>query len=329
MKGILCAVLCLALCLSCAVCCGAASESDETELFPVKVSELWGYADSEGRIVIEPQWAEAGEFTAHAAFAALQSDAGQNPGHLFPSDGLIDRNGSYILEPKYIIIEEKDIYYISDSTEQHCGYYDKDSGFYLPPQYERILDGFPYFMKPGKSSLIAAMQNGKWGFIRRETGETALPFIYDDVLATFSCGYALVMIPTDQNTETDPWIWPAVLIDETGKAMQFEDGIRPISGASDNGVFIIGKDVVEWADGKRSSNILYGLANIDGEILIEPKYYSVDWYNAGSELTFCTEPSFASWGVMDQDGNILIEPVYEEEYDALDALHHFSYEFVF
>ena len=315
MKRLCLALFCCTILLFSFVDAVTETEPENDSLSPIEMNGKWGYINSNGNIVIQPQWTSAGEFSKYAArVSAAEGAQGAWPHY----DGLIDRNGGYILFPDYYICETKYSFYVSKKTESESlwGYFDKDSGYYLAPQYEDICDAYPYYMKPTKDDWIAVKQNGKWGFIQRETGEGMLPFIYDEIGATFCNDHAMVFIYENQaeNEETVPWIWPAFLIDRDGRPEKFEDNARPCDGISKHGNVIIGKSVELLQNGALSSYVLYGIANVHGETLIEMQYYGLSWVNDHMAV-FCTTP-WTNWGLMDEYGNILIEPTYEYEEDV-------------
>ncbi len=264
-------------------------------------NDLWGYEDKDGIPVTEAKWNDAHDFSRYAAFVSYdrESDRNQETRSL---DGLIDRDGNYILWPVYDIEEEAYIYrvFLNDYDERLVGYFDKDSGFYQEPVYERILDSFPYYQHYPKSSLIAAKQNGYWGFLFRENGEVAVPFVYEDVMATFSSGFAFVCILPDGGNPMDITNW--CYIDESGERLSFESGVQPCSEPSKNGVVIV-------ADCAGA----LGLASLDGKIIVEPQYPLMEM---SYEDTVLFEDSNELWGLMTDMGDILVEPVYKTVYEV-------------
>lgn len=277
------------------------------DLLPIEIEEKWGYVDEHGDIIIQPQWKEAGAFSTFVARVSLISDLGSAVREFHYMDGLIDRNGNYILEPNYSIIETDYLYYIAQENHGDVlfGYFDKESGFSQSPRYEKILDSFPYYMNYDRDKRIAVKQNGKWGFIYRETGEVALPFIYDDILFTFNNGYALVV--QNANTKAEKWL----LIDTNGIPLKIEEDSCPVSGITNSGAYIIEK-TVKHDQKKDNYEVFYGLANIFGKQIIVPCYTYMQWEN-GTTASFCSKEGL--WGLIDENGVILIDAQYSSEYD--------------
>ena len=277
------------------------------DLLPIEIDGKWGYADEHGKIMIQPQWKEVGSFSRFVARVSLISNLGSAAREFNYMDGLIDRNGSYILAPNYSIIETDYLYYIAQ--EEHgdvlFGYFDKESGFFQSPRYEGILDSFPYRMNYDRDDRIAVKENGKWGFIYRETGELALPFIYDDILFTFNNGYALVV--QIENSKAEKWM----LIDTKGIPLKIEEDCCPVSGITNSGTYIIEK-AVKHDQKKDDYEVFYGLANIFGKQIIIPCYIYIQWEN-GTTASFCSKEGL--WGLIDENGVILIDAQYTCEYD--------------
>lgn len=278
-------------------------------LFPVESNGKWGYCDNAGNMVIAPQWDDASEFYNGVAMVCTTYVYGK---HNYTC-GLIDPNGEYLLQPIYSIYDEQDIFSITQRDAQGnylSGYWDKATRFYLSPQYEHVCDSFPYYSQRPNGLFIAAKsaETGKWGFLYRSTGEIALPFIYDDVLFTFSNGYAMVVI---ENEFMDDWL----VIDEQGDALQFGDGISPAWGPTTNGIVIIEK-TAETEDEMKNSlwGCVYGLANTKEEIVLTPCYGLIEWLN-DEQYAFCTADE--RWGLMNEKGAVIIPALYETQQELI------------
>ena len=317
--------------LLCTVAAGAAEGDGLSELYPIEVNGKWGYADAEGRIVIEPQWAEAGQFSKYGAYVSFGG---------IQDDGLIAPDGSYLLPPEYMIIERPFIFEVGQWIDEETwleGYLDKESGFCIPPRYEDIYDNFPSMNNYVNSELIGAKQGGKHGFLYRATGETAIPFVYDDILAKFCGGYALVMNIHDLKAPAEGMSFPErmdgmryeyLLIDAAGRAVDFGEKYTPVSGATPGGSVIVLKEAETDAERSKAlwGDAVYGLAKVSGEIILEPCYGYIDYFQSGYASVVTGE---SRWGVIDESGAIVIEPRFEseeallvsDEYSALDIEH--------
>lgn len=286
------------------------AEENRFDAYPIEIDGKWGYCDAAGDLIISAQWAEAGEFCNGVARVSLEEDLGQ----FHFACGLIDQNGAYILPPQYNIIEEQDIFHISQQDEQGnalCGYWDKASGFYLPPQYAGVRDNFPYYSMRPHDQFIAARspETGKWGFLHRSTGEIVLPFEYDDILFTFSDGFALVV---QEEEMMDVW----QVIDQKGQPVEYGEGIMPVWGPTANGIVIIAKAAVTeeekqnalWGD-------IFGLANSEGKIILSPCCGLIEWIH-DQAYAFCTSDS--RWGLLNEKGEIIIAPQFRSEEDLME-----------
>src|ERR1051326_9062601 len=70
------------------ICIPIAAQS--TALIPIQQNDRWGYIDRSGKIVIEPRFESAGEFSEGLAVASLEERS-----------GFIDTSGKIVIEPKY------------------------------------------------------------------------------------------------------------------------------------------------------------------------------------------------------------------------------------
>jgi len=288
----------------------ALAEEHSANLFPTEKDGKWGYCDETGNVVVTPQWDQASKFYHGIAAVCTSYEYGK---HNYTS-GLINLRGEFVLEPIYLIDDEADIFSISQKNNQGnylSGYFDKESGFYLAPQYAHVRDNFPVYTHRPNSWLIAARsaETGKWGFLRRTTGEIILPFIYDDVLFTFSNGYALVV---QEAYPMDAWM----VIDEKGRALQFGEGISAAWGPAANGIVIIEKNAESEKELENTLwGTVYGLANTKEEIVLSPCYGLIEWLS-DTQYAFCTADEL--WGVINEKGEVIIPAQYQSQQDLID-----------
>ena len=96
----------LPFCLSLIILCGfmlclfleAAAEDADFVLYPIRENGLWGYMNRQGETVIEPKWTYVWPFDGETALISTCPPAALSD--TLPSgDGIIDRNGSYVLTP--------------------------------------------------------------------------------------------------------------------------------------------------------------------------------------------------------------------------------------
>ena len=292
--------------LICALCIHAAAE--EEPLYPVRENGKWGYINQQGQIVIEPQWAYAEPFDGNTAVVSLNALRSETP-----DDGLIDRDGHYIIEPGqgYEIINHdigNDDSYLIEKDDLY-GFYDKKSGFYQPPCYESIWDSY------GEELIIAESPDAGYGFIRRDTGEVVFPFQFG-LFEEVGCagGYVLAAYDRGGKEEYD-WEWGPDyhLFDLSGHEIIFPENIRP-AGHVHNGILRVSRELDEEGRKKHTSGwgTVYGLARADGTIIVEPQYDYLEF--AGEKLISINLDN--KLGLMDYDGKVILPPTYEENWEG-------------
>jgi outer membrane protein assembly factor BamD len=142
-------------------------------LAPVKVEGKWGYINGEGKFIIEPRFEDAYLFSDQAAAV---KEGGKW--------GFINRSGKFLVEPKY---ENAAVFrqgLAAVKWEGKWGFITKTGEMTIPPRLEQV-----YFFQEDR---CGAFTDGKWGYIDRK-GEFVIPPKYDEVLA-FSEGLAAVNV---------------------------------------------------------------------------------------------------------------------------------------
>lgn len=296
-------------------------EAGESELYPIRDNGLWGYMNRAGEAVIAPQWKTAGEFSGDTAIVSLNElplDGSRSmEGHC---DGLIDRQGRYVIAPApNQDIEEYQYAYrvrvYDDAHEDIEGFYDKASGFYQPPvpEYAFVM----LWGEDGKGPIAVENSDGLTGYVDRTTGKTVIPFRYtcDSEDVCFYGGYAR---PADEIIVEDAvghelaMGYHMYLIDAQGNEITFDNGVTPESYVYD-GCFIysisLPAEAGDGADEEPYDGDLY-LGN--GEKIVPP-YYLVDAVT-GERTEYPEyesswgEDSAVGWGVAKIDGTILSGP---------------------
>ena len=264
---------------------------------------LYGFTDSQGNIVIEPQFIDAGHFYKGRAAVGFQTD----------EYGFIDTTGTvterglknkpdweddysdgitYEVDDKAgnnIVIVKK---YCDDKEEPEAyGFYDKQSGFLQMPMYEEISE-----YTDRDEPLIAVCQNQHWGFCKRDSGELVIPCVYDDV-DDYVNGFAI-----GSSGEQDDMFFADQyeLFDREGKKISFPDGMNPVDllrtdevwfdqegkviSFSDgiHSVDLLGIDTIVLIMQRTDTGYLFGLGSTDGSIILEP--YAAYWGDIYEEL---------------------------------------------
>ena len=140
-------------------------------LAPVKKDGKWGFINGEGKFIIEPRYEDAFLFSDQAAAV---KEGGQW--------GFINRMGKFLVEPKY---ENAAVFRQGLAAIQlkgMWGFIDKSGELVISPRFEQV-----YFFQEDRCGAYA---DGKWGFIDRK-GQFVIPPKYEEVLA-FSEGLAAV-----------------------------------------------------------------------------------------------------------------------------------------
>ena len=329
------------------------AEEEIPALYPICENGLWGYMNRAGETVIAPQWKTALPFSGDTAFVSLSAvsypySQSLSSGHY---DGLIDRQGNYIIgpEPERIVQEYDTAWRIVDVEKDVEGFYDKAGGYYQPPRmdYEMVLP-----LGDGSGPIPVMDNDGYVGYISRKTGETVIPFQYTGELsvAAFYDGYARprdIITELDEYGEECAWNETEYLIDSQGNDVTLPDGMVPVSYVKDGYVvYAIRLETEEAAEDSVRDPVGYddyipyrrgvGLARLDGTVIIEadPSIVLMSlpdengivcfledtheaWICAGAELPLILA------GHMDTEGNVIVPPTYNiSDWDFI------TYEFV-
>lgn len=140
-------------------------------LAAVKKNGRWGYINGEGKFIIEPSFEDAYLFSEQTAAVKLDGKW-----------GFINRAGKFLIEPKY---EDAALFrqgLAAVKWDGKWGFVAKTGEMIVPPRFQQV-----YFFQEDR---CGAWTDGKWGFIDRR-GEFVIPPKYDEVLA-FSEGLAAV-----------------------------------------------------------------------------------------------------------------------------------------
>ncbi len=287
------------------------AEEEIPALYPIRENGLWGYMNQAGETVIEPQWKQAQRFAGD--YALVITLEGQN--------GLIDRFGQYVVEPQeHLRIRQYDEAWeleIWGTEEDGVGYFDKASGFCMPPDSEYI--SLLNWYEDGSGPIPVMNNDEKIGYLDRHTGEVAIPFIYDEVSDSigFCNGYSIATTVSGNGPDERLQFH---LIDRNGTEVRFPDGIYACGDVSEDRLVVCGSNG-------------YGLAKPDGTIVVEPIYSAMSWPTEGvigfQELkdgVYCS-------GHMDLDGNIIVPAIYhmhgDERYSPEDDVYWFSNGYAF
>lgn len=244
---------------------------DKVELFPVKSGEKWGFVDRDGKIVINPQFAEASAFRDGLA---LVKSSGEKSGY-----GFIDTSGKMVINPNYksATVFNDGIAWVVSENAAPAAINDKgEVKFSLEKaqSVKRFHDGLAAFSVADSTGVES------WGFVQND-GTIIIPNQFDAV-GEYNEKKCAVM------NKDSKWGY----IDESGKIVinpQFESASK-----FKNGVAIV------KLDNKA------GVIDESGKYIINPQYSNIQI----DEDMFLIELD-NKWGWVDKTGKIIINPQFE------------------
>jgi hypothetical protein len=164
-------------------------------VYPVHVGDKWGYIDPAGRMVIAPQYADAGDFSEGLAPVAQispdtvsQTTGGnQTAGAARELWGFIDQSGKMVIQPKF-----SEARAFSDgrawvSTDEFHGFIDAHGKLVIALGKDETARDF-------SQGLVRVEQDGKWGYVDTAGGWVVKP-VYVQAYS-FSEGLAAVQMET-------------------------------------------------------------------------------------------------------------------------------------
>lgn len=310
---------------------GAQSKVSD-DLFVVIVNDKRGYIDRTGKIVIEPQWGGASNFSEGLARVATYEGGYR--------EGYIDETGKVVIPLQYVMTRDFSEglaavgfgqYGLHNSGEHKTGFIDKTGKLVIQAKY-RDAGSF-------SEGLSVVYDNGKYGYIDK-TGKLVIPLKFDDA-NSFSEGLACVKIGEKFG-----------FIDKTGKIVVkpkyslpsiFSEGLASVTvggkaSRSYGGYYIenagkpffidkSGKVVIEFPQNvigarafseglaaievvKDSEETFTGFIDKTGKFVIEPKYNDVDSFSDGL-AQFMYE---GKWAYLNKKGEI----VFSTDFDLSD-----------
>jgi len=178
----------------------------------IRQNGKWGYIDKKGIEIVKPQYSYTGSFQNGIAYINIDGKVdgyGNVDGGKW---GLIDKSGKEIVPPKY---DEVNRYFMEDYTivkiNEKYGVINNTGKETVPPKYDNIPNPGEHAPYP----LQEVWLNGKAGFVELKTGKEIVPLIYDDVVP-FSEGLAAVNAGGEpQNFQVLGGKWG--FVDTTGK----------------------------------------------------------------------------------------------------------------
>ena len=284
MKKLICGLLVLA------VLCGfsvlAAAADPETSLWPAYDPEtgLWGYIREDGTWGIEAQYTQAYHFHDGCAIVDMAEHAHADTS----TQGVIDENGVFLLEPEYDLFCEHDfnyspgdIFFVMDE-EGRMGWFNVPNRYFSGIHWDECFAAFetPYVMVSEDYQTV--------GLADRATGEIVLPMEYS-YTGIYDWGIDGGFIVAER--------------DDTGVCELIEIGWGPV---------VLPEDVViDYYPGVSEGLIafqqdgLYGYISTEGEIVIPAQFDAAHEFRDGYAQVGLLEEVRTS-AVIDRSGNVVI-----------------------
>jgi len=268
-----------------------------SKLFSVLVNEKVGFIDTDGKMVIAPQFQGAGDFVEGRAFVAVSGDKYKL--------GYIDEAGSFIVPAQFDAARDFSEglaavgignFGIHGEGNHKWGFIDRDGRFAIEPKFKEV--------KAFSEDLAAVMnEHGKWGFIDRN-GKLAIPYNFDDAFS-YSEGLACVMInglfgfiDKSGNVVIEPrYLLPS----------KFKEGLAPVKTGKFNekpyrfyGTYIAPEGQFAFIDMSGKAAFTLGT-----------EVKRVNSFSEGLALVaVATKHGFPFYGYIDRAGKMAIEPKY-------------------
>lgn len=318
-----------------------AQETQSNQLFVVIVDGKRGYIDKTGKIVIEPKWGGASNFSEGLAVVATHENGYQ--------EGYIDETGKVVIKPQYVMARDFSEglaavgfgeFTMHGGGKHTTGFIDKSGKLIIAAKF--------YGASDFSEGLAAVNRDEKYGFIDR-SGEIVIPMQFDEAWG-FSEGLACVKIGNKFG-----------FIDKTGKLVikakyslpaTFREGLANviIGGKTNSGYGgyynFTGK--VEFIDKKgktlirlpqkavSASNFSEGLAvvgvkgekdytyngyiNKSGTFVIKPQFSTAQDFSNGL-ATVILNPNFGfskeGFAYIDKEGKIVLSFDYPKEFSMV------------
>ncbi len=307
----------------------------ELELIPVKSGEKWGYINSKGEYIINPQFDEAYPFTDNVAMIKLNDKVGyiDNKGYyIIPaiykggtmfSDGLafvvsegsdpicIDKQG----EIKFCLSQAKKVYNFSEglacflSKDKRYGFVNTKGEIIITPQFLNV--------KKFSEGLCAFKDNNnQWGYMNKAGEIVIFPQFnycndFFDGVALFDNGERIGFIDKKGKYVINPQFRDAADFSEGFSVFKSDNGICGYIDKKGNitinpqfedaGNFKDGLAVIEL--GKK-----YGYIDKNGKIVINPQFDIASDFFGNKAFVKCA----GKYGIINKSGQYIANPQFEE-----------------
>jgi hypothetical protein len=258
----------------------------------------WGYIDTQGKFVVEPQFSSAQPFS--EGLAAVRDASGRYGNKC----GYIDHTGKYVITPQFDEAFAFSEGFACVEVSNLFGYIDKRGASIIEPQYRSgATRGFA-------EGLVWVEVDGKWGCVN-EKGETVIGFKFTEP-SYFSEGLAAVTV-ADSDAPPD-FPGSTGYIDKTGAlviapqfspAWNFSGGLARVE-VREKMIYINkqGKTVFTIPNGSVAGEFSEGLANVS------------------IRTNYGTEYGAETWGYINRKGDFVIKPQFQKAEPFYQGLAH-------
>jgi hypothetical protein len=153
------------------------------ELFPIQQDGKWGYINSKGEVVVQPQFVEAWVFSEGLAVACIERS----------KCGYIDETGKFSVNPQFSTAMRFSDGLAAVEVEGKIGYIDKTGKLVVNPQFETVgRMGGRLGLATFSEGMARVKSGDKFGFIDK-TGKVVITPQFEDAFPFFE-GLAAVSV---------------------------------------------------------------------------------------------------------------------------------------
>ncbi|MBR0217778.1 MAG: WG repeat-containing protein [Clostridia bacterium] len=300
--------------------CAAGAEENAALYSAQGENGKMGYINRAGEWVIAPRFDFAGDFRGnYASVAIYPADYDPETDDLWDMDcdGVIDRNGDFVLPPTYSLAAGQDgdyfggkdtgIWLVHRRTDNVWGedeegeeillqnalygFFDIPSGCFSGLKWDNVWHWC------SGSRLIAVMDDNGAGYADRSTGEMIIPCQYFDS----DPGNFHEVVASVAYTDEDWNPLDFFLIGETGAEIPLPEGIHSLyaSFASEGRIAVENEEKLE------------GYADLQGHVVIPPQFLRALEFEDGLALVRFQE---GDWGFIDREGNTVSRGYADDAY---------------
>ncbi len=296
-----------AICIVFIACNSNKSSVADFSLIPVKSGQYWGYINTDGKFIINPQFSEANPF--YEGLALIKATDGKY--------GFINEEGNFVINPVY-----KDATNFNNGISLVVKDNSKLEFINSKGETKIPLDAAIEKAHIFSEGLALVNINNKCGFINTD-GKMTIPATFDDA-TDFSEGMAVV-VQYDNVNKTPKYGFinkkgELVINYQFEHANNFKEGLALVINGSQvgyigtDGKYVINPQFVgassfigQYAPFKQGE--LWGIIDKTGKIIINPQFKSVDgFYDNDMAAVASTD---GKTGFIDKDGKYVINPQFD------------------